>query len=113
MHEPEELVKPAPKSPTAETSGEKAEEENGWPLKPMSSVRSNKDGRPETSGSTTGGYSTMPKEMSPPVVQSPPMGSVAGVRPGAPTRLQEQRPPLDEKEDDGTVKKGCGCCTVM
>ncbi len=87
----------------------KAIDATAWPLKPMSSVRSQQNGRPGTSGSGTGGYSTMPKITNPPV-QSPRMGSVSSTKAAPPQRFQEQRPPVD---DDGTVKKGCGCCVVM
>ena len=87
----------------------KAIDATAWPLKPMSSVRSQQNGRPGTSGSGTGGYSTMPKITNPPV-QSPRMGSVSSTKAAPPQRLQQQQPPAD---DDGTVKKSCGCCVVM
>lgn len=111
VHKPEELEKRLSSTP-ASPVGEKPQD-NTWPLKPMSSVRSAASGRPGTSGSITGGYSTMPKVQPSPVIQSSPrLTSVASPRIGAPpSRLQDQRPPDDEK-DDGTVKKGC-CCIVM
>ena len=112
VHEPEELVRPIPKSPPAESPPEKPSvEANAWPLKPVSSVRSTKDGRPGTSGSITAGYSTMPKVTSPPIIQSPSMANKPILKPGAPARLQEQK--QQDEKDDGTVKKGCGCCIVM
>jgi hypothetical protein len=111
VHEPEELAKRLSSTPASPTT-DKAQD-NSWPLKPMSSVRSTASGRPGTSGSITGGYSTMPKVQPSPVIQqSPRVGSVKSPHIGAPPpRLQAQRPPEDEK-DDGTVKKGC-CCIVM
>jgi hypothetical protein len=90
---------------------------NSWPLRPMGSVRSNASGgRPGTSGSMTGGYSTMPKVAPSPILvqQSPRVGALASPRAAnAPSRLQDQRPGDEKDEDDGTVKKGCGCCIVM
>jgi hypothetical protein len=113
VHQPEELAKRLSSTPASPTTNGEKPQENAWPLKPMNSVRSTASGRPGTSGSITGGYSTMPKVQPSPVIQqSPRMGSLASPRLGAaPTRLQDQRPPDDEK-DDGTVKKGC-CCIVM
>lgn len=114
VHEPEELAKRLSSTPASPTNDNEKPQENAWPLKPMNSVRSTASGRPGTSGSGTGGYSTMPKVQPSPVIQqSPRMGGLASPRLGAaPSRLQDQRPPEDEK-DDGTVKKGCGCCIVM
>ncbi|ETN45469.1 uncharacterized protein HMPREF1541_09301 [Cyphellophora europaea CBS 101466] len=114
VHQPEELAKGT--SPTLASPVPESEkpQENSWPLRQMNSVRSTASGRPGTSGSTTGGYSTMPKVQPSPVIQqSPRIGGMASPHLGvAPSRLQVQRPPDDEK-DDGTVKKGCGCCIVM
>ena len=116
VHNPDVAAKrlsftPTSPTPVKDEAERKPDEQNTWPLKPMSSVRSN-NGRPGTSGSMTGGYSTMPKVASPPIIQSPRMGSTSSTKPGPPARLQAQQMPLDEK-DDGTVKKGCGCCVVM
>lgn len=112
VHTPAELAKQQPSDPQSPTN-EKFDTQNddgtAWPLKPMSSVRSTQNGRPGTSGSLTGGYSTMPKISNPPI-HSPRMGSVSSGKAAPPQRFQEQRPALD---DDETVKKGCGCCIVM
>lgn len=118
IHDADTAAKRLSNTPASPTKGEaerKTDDANSWPLKPMSSVRSN-NSRPGTSGSATGGYSTMPKVTSPPAtLQSPVMGSAPTPKQAAPTRLQPQQPPTssDEKEDDGMVKKGCGCCIVM
>ena len=112
VHSADELAKRdlSNQQPVADEKAEmKAIDATAWPLKPMSSVRSQQNGRPGTSGSGTGGYSTMPKISTPPV-QSPRMGSVSSGRAAPPQRLQQQQPPAD---DDGTVKKSCGCCVVM
>lgn len=85
-------------------------------LRPMSSVRSN-HGRPGTSGSVTGGYSTMPKVTSPPLREnSPKLGT--GPPPATVARSTTAPPPARMQaqnlaEEDEKVKKGCGCCTVM
>lgn len=115
VHEPEELTQRNSMTPASPTTDNEKPQENAWPLKPMSSVRSTASGRPGTSGSITGGYSTMPKVQPSPVIQqSPRMGSLASPRIGAaPSRLQDHRPPAEDEKDDGTVKKGCGCCVVM
>ncbi len=98
-------------SPTSEKFEGREEDTNAWPLKPMPSVRSRDSGnRPGTSGSVTGGYTTMPKITSPPL-HSPRLGSSSSAKPAPlPQRFQERLPQVD---DDGTVKKGCGCCIVM
>lgn len=89
---------------------------NDFPLKPMP-VALGDSGRPGTSGSITGAYSTMPKVTSPairessPKIGSGPMPAISS-RPSngsAPTRMQAQN--LDQ--EDEKVKKGCGCCVVM
>ena len=123
VHQPEELAKRlsvTPSSPAVVDNAEKEQEGQGgqaWPLKPMSSVRSTHSNRPGTSGSITGNYSTMPKVAPSPILissQSPRVGGLASPRmAAAPSRLQEQRRDQEEKDDDGTVKKGCGCCIVM
>jgi len=95
---------------------EKLAEPQAIGLRSVSSIRST-HGRPGTSGSVTGGYSTMPKVMSPPMRESSPnMGtgpipSPAGRSTAAPppTRMQAQ----SLAEEDEKVKKGCGCCLVM
>ena len=112
VHSPDEMARQRSTSPSPsnEKGDMKTNEANAWPLKPMVSIRSQQSGRPGTSGSITGGYSTMPKITSPPI-QSPRMGSVSSNKAvPAPQRFQEQRLPDD---DDGTVKKGCACCVVM
>jgi hypothetical protein len=88
------------------------EDDGTWPLKPIPSLRSNAsmNGRPGTSDSLTGGYSTMPKVMSPMMsnAQSPRM-SHSGI---TPARLKEHK----AEDVDGQSKsmdKGCGCCIVM
>ena len=115
VHTADELAKQNSsnaQSPVDEKAEMKTEEANAWPLKPVPSTRSQEKGRPGTSGtngSATGGYSTMPKITNPPIT-SPRMGSVSSTKAGPPQRFQEQRARAD---DDGTVKKGCGCCVVM
>lgn len=133
VHAPEELAKrnsltltshavggsspiPASNDPSSSMNANN----NSWPLKPMASARGNASPspRPGTSGSTTGGYSTMPKVAPSPILiqQSPRMGGLASPRSAnAPPRLQDQRPgeAAEKDDDDGTVKKGCGCCIVM
>jgi len=85
-------------------------------LRPVSSIRSN-HGRPGTSGSITGGYSTMPKLASPPMRESSP--KIANGSGHAPTgRSTTAHPPQRMQaqsliEEDEKVKKGCGCCVVM
>jgi hypothetical protein len=87
-----------------------------WNLGPVSSPRSN-SGRPGTSGSITGGYSTMPKVVSPsirensPKVGSGPTPAIAGrsTNKPPPTRMQAQSLAMEDEK----VKKGCGCCVVM
>jgi len=95
---------------------ERPTEPHAISLRPVSSVRSS-HGRPGTSGSMTGGYSTMPRVMSPAVRESSP-NIGAGPLPGPigrsttappPTRMQAQN--LAEEDEKG--KKGCGCCVVM
>jgi hypothetical protein len=88
---------------------EKTDEENAWPLKPMLSVRSTSTtGRPGTSGSITGGYSTMPK-----VVQTPPVGVLQSPRGSHFTPSRVQQMSLPPEEPSGKNEKGCGCCIVM
>lgn len=115
VHQPEELAKRDSLPPTSPVldKDDRPQENQSWPLKPMSSVRSANSNRPGTSGSITGQYSTMPKVQPSPVIQqSPRMGTMPSPRIGAaPSRLQEQRAEAEEK-DDGMVKKGC-CCIVM
>lgn len=86
------------------------------PLKQVSSVRSN-NGRPGTSGSLTGGYSTMPKVTNSAVrQQSFQLGVDTGNNAAgrsttipAPSRMQATNLVGD---DDEPRKRGC-CCTVM
>ncbi len=94
---------PSPTPPGAE----KSNDANAWPLKPMGRVRSSDTSRPGTSGSGTGGYSTMPKVASSPL-NSPPVGALAS--PGLPQSLRRSPPPsqLDKKKE-----RACGCCVVM
>lgn len=112
VHTADDLAKQnpsEPQSPAGERFDAKTDVANAWPLKPLSSLRSQQNGRPDTSGSMTGGYSTMPKIVNPPI-HSPRVGSVSSGKAGPPQRFEEQRPSND---DDGTAKKGCGCCIVM
>ena len=102
---------PAPAMTPADKLDETA---NAWPLRPMASVRSASSGRPGTSGSITGGYSTMPKVTSPPLgLHSPKLGQSPRVSqvPGQ-QRMQEHKLETGG-EDDGKAEKGCGCCIVM
>jgi hypothetical protein len=100
------------KQPTFSAAlSEKEDQGHTWPLKPMASVRSTSTGRPGTSGSTTAGYSTMPK-----VVNTPPVGSITSPKVQSPTsgtfqpnRLQQQQPPAEPEQKEGD----CGCCVVM
>lgn len=102
-------MSPDLRSPTS--PGKEVEHDsNSWPLKPSPSIR-NSGSRPETGGSTNGGYSTMPRVTSPAVVQSPRMGSISTSQAHV-NRAHVQRieaPEVDEKVKD----KGCGCCIVM
>lgn len=123
VHTDEDLAREVPRNRSSSSADptppdeEKLAEPNAWPLRPVSSIRSS-SGRPGTAGSTTGGYSTMPKVTSPPVRESSPkIGSgatpaLAGRSTAAPppTRMHAQSLATD---DDEKVKKGCGCCVVM
>ena len=109
VHTPDDLAK-RNSANLRSSPDEKADvkpDENSWPLKPVSSVRSAEKSRPGTSGSVTGGYSTMPKIIASPPLHSSRVGSVSSAKP--PQRLQQQLLP----EQDEKVKKGCGCCVVM
>ncbi|KAJ9641603.1 hypothetical protein H2204_002665 [Knufia peltigerae] len=82
-----------------------------WPLKPVASpnMRHATSPRPGTSGSTNGGYSTMPRVASPAIMHSPRMGNISTV-PGQPTTVQR----IEHQDEDAMVKdKSCGCCVVM
>lgn len=108
-----------PTSPT--TLSDKIDDANAWPLRPMSSVRTTSSNRPGTSGSTTAGYSTMPKVVTSPLVgtvQSPKIQSPESSN-SIPPRMQmqqqhqqpqQQLPPADLSEKQ---EKSCGCCVVM
>ena len=89
---------------------EKKDDPNAWPLKPITRVRTTSTNRPDTSGSGTGGYSTMPKVIGSPL-NSPPIGPLA--TPGVPAVPQatRQSPPSDELSKH--KEKSCGCCVVM
>ena len=107
VHTENGLKHPSPPAPTLE----KEDQANAWPLKPMLSVRSTSTSRPETSGSGTAGYSTMPK-----VVSTPPVGSMTSPKMPSPTtgtfppnRRQQHQPPQEPEQ----TEKGCGCCVVM
>jgi hypothetical protein len=107
VHTEDGLKQPTPSAAVPEME----DQANTWPLKPMLSVRSTSTSRPDTSGSATAGYSTMPK-----VVNTPPMGSITSPRVQSPTggtfepnRLHQQQQPPEEAEQ----KEGCGCCVVM
>ncbi|KPI44231.1 uncharacterized protein AB675_8802 [Cyphellophora attinorum] len=120
VHQPEELavannaskrLSSTPSSPAMGNTENKENNPQAWPLKPMNSIRSthsSNHGRPGTSGSITGNYSTMPKVQPSPIIQQTPMSP----RLPPPARLQEQRPGRDNEksgnrdDDDGTVKKG-------
>ena len=97
---------PSPPAPGVE----KGSDPNAWPLKPIGRIRSSSTSRPGTSGSGTGGYSTMPKVISSPL-NSPPVGALGS--PGlssVPQSLRRSPPPgeLDKKKE-----RSCGCCVVM
>ncbi|KIW16003.1 hypothetical protein PV08_06054 [Exophiala spinifera] len=82
-----------------------------WPLKPVASpnLRHASSPRPGTSGSTNGGYSTMPRVASPAIMHSPRMGNISTV-PGQVTKVQR----IEHQDEDAVVKdKSCGCCIVM
>lgn len=99
-----------------EIKKEKIAEPEPWNMMPLGSPRSN-NGRPGTSGSITGGYSTMPKVVSPSLREnSPKMGSgptptIAGrsTNMPPPRRMQAQSLAMEDEK----VKKSCGCCVVM
>lgn len=98
---------PSPSSPVQDDN----KDNSSWPLRPVPSVRNSSNGRPGTSGSTNGGYSTMPRVSSPAIIQSPRMGNISST-PTQPSGTQVQRLPhndMDEKVKD----KSCGCCIVM
>ena len=100
------FIQPSPSPPAAGL--EKRDDPNAWPLKPVTRVRSSSSGRPGTSGSGTGGYSTMPKVISSPL-NSPPIGVLAN--PDLSNVPQNMQPPpgeLGKKEE-----RSCGCCVVM
>ncbi len=88
-----------PPSPTKETAPETPAKEEGqgeWPLRSTQ----DKNERPGTAG----GYSTMPRISTVPLIQSPPVN-------------QAQQPPRREVEvmqvEEETKNGGCGCCIVM
>lgn len=94
-----------------------AEPTAAWSQRPASIIRSN-SGRPDTGGSTIGGYSTMPKMISPPIRESSPrIGGIASpepesrsTMPAPPSRMHVQSLATDSVEKE---KKFCGCCVVM
>lgn len=97
--------------PSSPSPDKEDQDTNAWPLRPVPSVRNSANGRPGTGGSTNGGYSTMPRVMSPAVMHSPRMGSIS-TTPAQSTRMQVQR--LEQSEMDEKVKdKSCGCCIIM
>lgn len=103
----------AARQPTSVIS--KGDEGAAWPLKPVGSIRSMSSGRPGTSGSVTGGYSTMPKVTSPPIgvaSPKPPMGQSPRISTMPPPRMQEHKR-QDEPAQEDKTEKGCGCCVVM
>jgi hypothetical protein len=90
---------------------ENRDDPNAWPLRQMASVRSSRSsGRPGTSGSGTGGYSTMPKVISSPL-NSPPIGAL--VNPTLSNGPQSLRQTREPDGPDKTKQRGCGCCIVM
>ncbi|KAK5029856.1 hypothetical protein LTS07_005580 [Exophiala sideris] len=100
-------VLPSPSSPVQD--GDK--DNTSWPLRPVPSARNSANGRPGTSGSTNGGYSTMPRVTSPAIIQSPRMGNISST-PTQPSSTQVRR--LQHNDMDEKVKdKSCGCCIVM
>lgn len=106
VHTETGLKQPAP-------APEREEQASAWPLKPMLSIKSTSSGRPETSGSTTAGYSTMPKVVSTPAagsVTSPTVQSPVTATP-PPNRLQQPLPPPAEEPENR--ESGCSCCVVM
>ena len=107
VHTDDGLKQPTPSAAISEME----DQPNAWPLKPMLSVRSTSTSRPDTSGSTTAGYSTMPK-----VLNTPPVGSITSPKVQSPTggtfqpdRLQQQQPPEEPEQKE----EGCGCCVIM
>ena len=95
---------------------EKLAEPQAINLKPVSSIRSNY-GRPGTSDSITGGYSTMPKVTCPPIRDSSPRTATSPFPP-PPERSTTAPPPVRMQaqnlaEEDEKSIKGCGCCVVM
>ena len=107
-------AEPSSAHPTSKRPEDDDPSTNAWPLKPVPSPQNANSGRPGTSGSITGGYSTMPKVASPPIgISSPKLGQSPRVSntPGQ-QRLQEQKMEAMEVEEDKD-SKGCGCCIVM
>jgi hypothetical protein len=107
VHTEDGLKQPTPSAAIPETE----DQVNTWPLKPMLSIRSTSTSRPDTSGSATAGYSTMPK-----VANTPPVGSITSPKVQSPTsgtfqpnRFQQQQPPEEPEQKE----EGCGCCVVM
>ncbi|KAI1628619.1 hypothetical protein EDD37DRAFT_14735 [Exophiala viscosa] len=100
-------VLPSPSSPVPDSS----KDNTSWPLRPLPSARNSANGRPGTSGSTNGGYSTMPRVTSPAIIQSPRMGNISSTptQPSNPQVRRLQHNDMDEKVKD----KSCGCCIVM
>jgi hypothetical protein len=94
---------PSPPAPGKEDS-------NAWPLKAMTSVRSTSSGRPGTSGSCTGGYSTMPKVASSPL-STPPIGTLGRLGSAQVPQNVQQSPPPDQLDKKGG--RTCACCVVM
>ena len=104
------LPPPPPLSPS-----DPNERENTWPLKSLSpSPNLMPNGRPGTSGTDHGGYSTMPNiKKSPRMDSFGPQSPRMGGQPTSLNRIQQPIPP-DEDEEKGRKKKGgCGCCIVM
>ncbi|RMD42065.1 hypothetical protein DV735_g3069, partial [Chaetothyriales sp. CBS 134920] len=114
VHDAETLVRPAPTpSSPAQDSRERTGQQGAWPLKSSGNSKNANDGRPGTGGSSIGAYTTMPKVVNVPSAQH---SSLSGSRPTPPVRLQEsgaQGRRGEKEEDDGMVKKGCGCCAVI
>jgi hypothetical protein len=105
VHTHDGMKQPAGGDPVSEPEND---DDNAWPLKAAPKV-TDVNGRPETSGTDHGGYSTMPKVQSTPPVGIAPSPKIIQ----KPIKTQEATRPPAAPEDDGHLSKGCGCCIVM
>lgn len=98
-------------STSPEPAVEKETDDDAWPLKAAPKYN-DANGRPETSGTDHGGYSTMPK-----VQNTPPIGMAPSPKTVQKPTKSEGPPPTrplpGPPEEDELVGKGCGCCIVM